>query len=813
MAENIDEKYGYFPAPFATIEEKKKPFYGLQYAKAIFDEYAKNSPIFSTTIANFKICRKYAAGLEDIDKYKDRLQLNGDTSWLNLDFSPVNRIAHLVDIILGKLLDKTYKIQCNPIDVFAKTQEDEARNKMYAEMFLKKHAADIENTTGIPVYPRGKEIPDTDQDAELFFKLNFKQASSIAMEELLMFVFMNNDFDSYTKQKILRDLIVINRAAIQRYYDGDRNIKVRYIDYVDLITPYSKYDDFRNIPYQALIEQMTVGEIAQMTDEFSEEQLYDIARTYEGQHGNPVWNNNFGNSYEGYYAGEGIGFTRPYYNFNVPVMNFYFLSICKENRVKTTKANGRVYLDKASEKAKPVSPNKELISKDVQHRFEGMWIIGSDYIFNYGQSENEEHEMVAGSYSPLTKLPFEIIAPDIYDMQNKSLVERAIPHEDQLNLINLKIQQLLIMAKPPGHSIDQDALSGIMLGQGDSPAKPVEIYRMFAETGSILRRSRDVDGQLINGDAVKELDNGIGRDFPVLIEAYRAEMAKIEDVLGTQNEPQANAPVGTSEIASQVANNSLKTLYLAWVNVAERTAKGVATMIQDSINYNEEAFTRAVGANAVNAIKYGKKIALNEFAIKIEMQPEDKELAQLAEQIARGQEANPPLLLPSDVISIWQEAKFDIKKAAQMLVILEEKNQDAYSLEASKRTKDNGAVQQQSAQMAAQAQVQVDAELTKNKIMVLQTEAQIKDAMAEKEFQRAMKLQELKNQGTATVAEIGAGGKVNVQHAANEGKIVTQQVANAGKIDEKHIEHESKTSHIALEHALTPEKEKVAQEK
>lgn len=801
-SDSSEETLSNFPNPFANKKDKKDKNYGLRYANAIWAAHRKTNVGFTDTINILITNRKYAEGLENIDKYKERLALDGDTSWLNLDFAPVNRIAHLVDIIEGKLMDQLFKIQCNPIDVSAKIQEDEDRDKMYAEMFLKKHAAPIEQLTGIPIYPKNKKIPETDQEAELFFKLNYKQAASIAMEQLLQFVFMNNDFDTITRKKILRDLIVIKRAAIQRYYDADKNIKVRYVDPLDLITPYSKYDDFRNIPYQALREQITIGEIAQMTDEFDEETLAKIAEQYAGTNGNPQWNTNFGTSYEGYYISNTV--TRHYYNFNVPVLNFWFLTNCKENRVKTKKPNGRTYFDNAKDNAKPVSENKELISKDIQYRFEGMWIIGSEYVFNYKETENHERDKISGSYSPKTELPIAIIAPNIYDMQNKSLVERAIPHEDQLNLINLKIQQLLIMAKPPGHWIDQDALSGVMLGQGEAAAKPVEIYRMFAQTGSVLGRSTREDGSIINGDPIRELANGIGEDFPVLITAYRSEMDKINDVLGYNNEPKQNAPVGTSEIIASVATDALRGLYTAHVWLIEKTAKGCSIMIQDSINYNNEAFTRAVGGQAVEALKYGKKLALNEFGIKIELLPDDSEQAELRQQIALGQQSNPPLLYPSDVLLIQSEMKQDVKKAAQLLVMLEDKNKAAYSAEASKRSQEQAQFSAQASQVAEQAKMQSELMINKSKGEYLKLEFSLKSELSKQEHIQAMEQIAGKNAGLETTAQINAGKSVQVQSISTQGKLEESHVAAENKIQVKHIEHQGKLVHTAYENALEP---------
>src|SRR3990167_7100176 len=91
-----------FPSPFETPEKKKTDAYGLDYAKAIWATYTKDQTWWNTRKQRDIINRKYAEGLESIEKYKDRLDLKGDSSFLNLDFNPTTRIANLVDNVVGR---------------------------------------------------------------------------------------------------------------------------------------------------------------------------------------------------------------------------------------------------------------------------------------------------------------------------------------------------------------------------------------------------------------------------------------------------------------------------------------------------------------------------------------------------------------------------------------------------------------------------------------------------------------------------------------------------------------------------------------
>ena len=739
-----------FPKFDVPKEEKLKDSYGLSYVRAMWYEWTKNSSVYNSNVEQFKINRQYAEGLENFDKYKDRFNLNGDTSWLNLDFTPVNRIAALVDNIEGKLTNQMYRIQCNPIDVISKTQEEKDRNKMYAEMFLKSQVGDLEQLTGIPMYPRNTYIPQDEEEAQLYFKMNYKQASAIAMEQALQFVFMNNDFDTITRKKIIRDLIVIKKAALKRYYDENNNIRVKYVDPVDLIHPYSKHDDFRSIEYVGEQELLRIGDIAQMTDKFTTEQLADIAKRYQGRYGNPDWDNNWNTGFGAYYPGtNGLGTMAPYYSFYVPVVNFAFLSTCKEKWVKTTKKNGRVFVDKKSDNYETTQENKEVIAKNIEYVFEGYWIVGSDLIYNYGIQKNIPREKDNGSYSPKATLPIAIIAPNIYDMQNKSLVERAIPHEDQLNLINLKIQQLVVNAKPPGAMINKEALSGIMLGQGTDAAKPEDIYKMYAQTGSFVYSDLRDDGNVINGKPIDFLENGIGRDFAALLTARNAEMEIINSVLSYNSAVDASSPdteavVGAAKMAIQATNNALRPLFQSSVQLIEKISRGLGLMVQDSIEGNYDAFVRAIGSQATETIKYGRKLALNQFAIKVELLPDDEEKMQLEQLIAVAQEKES--LTTSDILLIRQEMKQDVKLAGQLMVHLENKNRKNRMAEEKAKVDYNAQQQQQSAVVTAQATAETEASINKGKADLLVLEYTLKSKLSAQEHGQDMQLEDKKGQ-------------------------------------------------------------------
>lgn len=813
---NSERTFSPFPDILASKETKASEEYGRQYAKAIWGTYMANSVQYNLQRQRDIINRQYAEGFESIEKYK-KLKGIPNTSYLNLDFSPVNIIATTVDKIVGRLSAVGFKIQCNAIDPESKSKYDDAKNELYANMFLKPISDELEQRTGIPLIPKGKYVPESDDEVELHMQMNFKEDTSIAMEQAFNFVFSNNMFES-SREALLRDLVVVKRCAIQRYYDEDWNIRVERIVPEDVITPFSKYEDFRNIPYIAVVKCYTIGDIAVMK-KFTDEQLYEIAKKNAGINNNPAWS--WGSSYDGYYRNNyADGVAAPYYNFNIQVLEYFFLAIDKvEREYKIVKGRRKKF-----SKVKNGKPDQdaELVSKDIQNLYQGKWIINTDYILTHERAKNIPREKINGSYSPKATLPIKMIAPGMLDMKNKSHVERMIPHEDQINLANLGLQTAIIKAKPPGVAADIFGLQGAAIAMGNQ-MQPIDILKIYEQTGNLIYSSVSEDAGTINSRVITEFKGGVSDAFRSFVEVMQYEKQQIFEVVGINPNvdpitAKPNVGLGVQDNAIQATNDSLRPLYNAHLKVVEITAKEIALMIQDCLEYDNEAFVNAIGAQATKTLEMGKKLAMAQMGIKIELLPDDKEKQDLSELLALGIQNK--TLNSSDAFRIKQMMKEDVKLAAQLLVYLENRNRKNMEAAAAAQQQQNGDIQVQSAQAASQAQAELDQVLTQNKIAILQAQAELENLNKEKEFQRALALQQLKNEGLYTVAEIQAGNKVEVQDAANRGKVVAAEVAaqskiestqlqNQGKIAEKHLAHFTEEMKQSKEHEHVLEKTKL----
>jgi len=780
-----------FPNPLASRKEKSSDAYILSYCKTAYAQWYNN---FNTYIIQLKDNRKYAAGKQSVEDFRTRLGLDeNSTSWMNVDLRPITVISKLVDIAVSSVMEQRFSIQFEALDPESKLIESKQRNKMLANMYLSKadKQHNISGRTGIPLVPQGAKLPDNNESFETFYLTQGKQGVTLAMEQLTSYVMKNNNFNDDIRRKIIRDLMVINKAATMRSYDANKNIKVEYADFLDLVYPYSKYDDFSNTPYVGILKQYTIAEIGQMTNKFDEKTLAKIAERFQGNtYNNASWNSGWGVSYEGYYNAS--TFVKPYYNFNIPTMRIWFKGISKEYIVKTKKGSGE-YIDRKSQYKE--EPNKELLgTSEKEYLYTGIWILNSDYIFNCEECDNIDRSKVNGGYAPTVKLPIEIISPDMYDMENKSLVEKAIPSEDQLNLIEQKIQQLMIMSKPPGNFINEaafDETASIGKGQDDKK-KAVNLYAMYSQTGSIAGRATDKSGNPVQFSPIQKIDNSYAAEMNALLVSKQMRMQEINDAMAfndASNGRLANpdVPVGTQEMAMQGTAKALQNINLAQLNLVRRTVEGTTIMIQNSLRWNKESFTSAIGAEAVSAIEYLDKVPLATLGINIKVAPDARKKSEtmqmLQNDIAKG------VLATSDILRVEEALEQNPELAANILIELENKRADANQAAEIEKINANAEQQKQSALVASQMQQQT---------INIQLQADIKRLQVEYELKS--KFQEVIDAGKLRNTSLVNEGNLNVEYAKEQKEVKVTQITKEGKLGVAVLQSQTKIASDEIKH-------------
>ncbi len=127
-----------FPSQVVSDAEKATWEYGEQVAQAIEQEWFRNGRTngnrYLTSWNNFHQLRLYARGEQSIQKYKDELAINGDLSYLNLDWKPVPIIPKFVDIVVNGISERMFDIKAYTQDPYGVDKRTKYMEQILADM-------------------------------------------------------------------------------------------------------------------------------------------------------------------------------------------------------------------------------------------------------------------------------------------------------------------------------------------------------------------------------------------------------------------------------------------------------------------------------------------------------------------------------------------------------------------------------------------------------------------------------------------------------------------------------------------------------
>ena len=793
MYNNTKDKLNGYPSPLATNEEKADIKYGLDYFKAMYYDHSKNSDVYHRDRKiRYSRNRAYAEGSQDIGKYKDLLDVQGDTAYLNIDFTPVSIIPKFVDVIVNGMVNQEYDIKAKSIDPIAAEERLNKKKQMYADMITKDFVEGLEDQTGIPLAPKGF-VAKSSEEIDMFMAINYKQNVEIALEKAIEYTLDINDYDE-VKRLMIRDLVVLGLCSSKIELSPSRGVTIRHVDPANLITSYSSKPDFKNVRHAGEIYSMTIADLKQQAgDQFSEDDYQKIAKEYAGKNNNPM---TYGD--RAYY--DNGNETYDYDKFSVNVLDAEFITSHSLNYEKKENKFGGFSVNKKASNYKAPKNSKtkrENIGSTVKVVYTGKYIINTDYIFNYGMMENMPRSK---SNLSETNLSYIIYQPNLYKMKSKSLVDRMIPFADQIQLAHLKIQHVLAKARPKGAAFEIGSLENVSKGDGGT-FTPLELQEIYDQTGNIYYRRIDDEGNMTGAVPISELENGIGRDFGTLINVYNHNLQMIRDVTGINeardaSQPSSEALVGVQKLALLASNNATRDINDAYLNVTKRTSQCISMRMQDLLNYKglHNMYSNVIGDTAMHSIDMMKKMSIHEFGITLEVAPSEEE-RQMMEQNIQVSLAQKELRL-EDAIMI--RSIRNIKMANQMLILRRTKYQEEQQAQARQASEQNAMMQQQSAQQAAQlrqqemqAEVQMEQARIQAKnqaeMQLKQLEFQLKEQFEQSQHERRLREIELGNLGKEGAASIQGEVRkaIQEQSAMNQSQLIEQRKDRRGPLGEE----------------------------
>ncbi len=720
---------GSFPSQVVSDLEKMTGKYGLEVGKAIANEWFNHGAYnnrYLNASNNFHNLRLYARGEQSIQKYKDELSINGDLSYLNLDWKPVPIIPKFVDIVVNGMAERMYDVKAYSQDPHGVSKRTEYMESLLADYQAQPLNKLIEETLGLTINENDKsQIPASEQELDLHMQLTYKQAVEIAEEQAINVLLEGNRYELVKKQYYY-DLATIGIGAVKTTFNQSEGVKVEYVDPANLVYSHTDSPYFEDIYYVGEIKEIPINELVKQFPQLTHENLEEIIDQGGGNQ----------NVYR--FAGDGDADSNKvsvlYFNYKTHMNEVY--------KMKETKSGG----DKAIEKDDSFNPPEEkeggysALKRCIEVLFEGAMILGSDKILKWEIASNM---MRPKSDFTKVKMNYAICAPRMYNGKIESLVGRITGFADMIQLTHLKLQQVMSRMTPDGIYLDADGLAEIDLGNGTNYS-PQEALNMYFQTGSIIGRSLTADGDMNPGKMpIQEIQSGNGGGkMQSLIQTYNYYLQMIRDVTGLNEAKDGSTPdkyslVGVQKLAAANSNTATRHILQAGLFLTSEVCEALSLRISDIIEYSptKEAFIQQIGAHNVATLKEMSELHLYDFGIFIELQPDEEE-KQLLENNIQAALAQQTLDI-EDAIDL-REIK-NIKLANQLLKVRRKKKLERDQ----KMQQENIIAQTQANTQAQQAAAQMEIQKKQSESESMQ---QLEEIKANFESQRMMQETELKKQ-------------------------------------------------------------------
>jgi len=613
-----------FPSQVVSDAEKASIEYGRQVAQAIEHEWFSQGRTtgnrYLTAWNNFHQLRLYARGEQSIQKYKDELSINGDLSYLNLDWKPVPILSKFVDIVVNGISERTYDIKAYAQDPESIKKRTEYASKIYEDMLAKEYLDNLKNTLGIDLHqvPNPELLPESEEELELHMQLSYKQSLEIAEEEAISSVLAQNKYQ-LTRRRLNMDLTVLGIAACKTNFNTANGITVDYVDPAYMVYSYTEDPNFEDVYYVGELKAVTIPELKKEFPDITDKELERI----QNMPGNRSYITGWGD-----------------YNSNT-VQVLYFDYKTYHNQVFKIKKTDQGLL-KAIEKDDTFNPvendNFEKVSRSIEVLYSGAKVLGTDTMLKWELAEN-----MSRPYADTTKVKmnYSICAPRIYKGRIESLVSKCIGFADMIQLTHLKLQQVMSRIVPDGVYLDMDGLAEVDLGNGTN-YNPAEALNMYFQTGSIVGRSLTQDGDMNPGKVpIQELNSSSGQGkIQSLINTYQYYLQMIRDVTGLNEARDGSTPdkqtlVGLQKMAANASNVATRHIKQAGSYLTLRIAENIALKIADALEFplTAESLTNSISNYNVNTLKEIVNLNLHDFGIFLELEPDDEEKAQLEQNI------------------------------------------------------------------------------------------------------------------------------------------------------------------------------------
>tara|TARA_R110002153_G_scaffold57600_3_gene158294 strand:+ start:3106 stop:5517 length:2412 start_codon:yes stop_codon:yes gene_type:complete len=792
-----------FPDPLATTEDKVQNAYGLAYAKALVVQWGgidTEGSLYRRRFKDFETSRQYANGTQDTSIYKQILNSldanNGDGTMMTLDWTPVPIIPKFAKIVVNKIISSYRYPQVEAIDPLSQNEKDIKKKKIALRIENKEMFQEAKNA-GLNVDVDPEKLPQTPEEVEIFLDTNIKTDAEIAAQLATNLTLSWNNYDERVYRRTVEDLVNCGMAVTKRSNDPNYGIQEDYVDPAYFLHSYTDDPTFSDMVYAGHIKRISIMELKRLAgSQFTEEQYQKMAKTVMNRFGN-----NASRFVDQQYDQRSGSYNYGYDEYTLEILDFEFLSVDTMVYEKKQSRFGNIgFYYKGNSYEAPTSSvyDRDPVQMNNATVYGGIYITGTEYIFNYGQKNN-----VPKNIHDLTRarMSYSVVATNIRNMIPKSLVSGIIGFADQLQLSHLKIQQAIAKSKPDGIIIDIEGLENVDLGRGGD-LQPLEIQDIYEQTGVFYYRSKNPEGGFQNAP-VQQIDNRI-RNINELIALYNHYLRMIRDATGINEvmdgtTPKGEALVGVNQMAVAAGNNALyditNSAMIMYRKVCEDILKCLQILPEQSVLYN--VYEKAIGKTNMKVLNSFKDLPMYNFGVQVmtDLNDRDRQYLEQNIQIALAQKE----IDLEDAIAV--RGIKDVDQAERLLVIRRKKRIAQTQAMQQANIQAQAQANAQASQASAQAEVQKEQAIAQIDMQKSQMEFEMKAQLAQLEHQMRLELETLRGEYGIAEQQIESNVKNTAEvmkedrkddrvkkQAVEQSKLISQRQGQRGELPEDSID-------------------------
>ena len=610
-------------------------------------------------------------------------------------------------------MGRTEKINVTATDSLSVKDKIEEYQQAAFYMQYKQQLQQLEQGSGVKMIPQDQFVAEDKQELDLWMAQYQRLPEEILYETGVNDVLQANGFFDVNKEKMLHDSAEVGLVSTRTWMDDSGVIHVDWIKPENHFYSYSEYTDLHDCTWMGDVFAMKISDLRrrfgqQFGGKLSEEDIWNIAQTakeyqlYDKLRWLVEWN---------------VAILRPYDEWNVDVVRFEVKTIDADPyTLVTTKKNKSTFFKKGAPQ-KP-SETEEFVQDRNVVIYEGLYIRNPETMLYWGLKENmirpqDPKERGDALFSYATYMY------QNQDMKNVAVPEKIQEPVEQMILARYKMQQLVMKMKPIGTAINWDAVQNIDYGLGDKN-QDIDQRKLYEQTGDIYFRERDAEGNPIGVPFTELKNSGFLEQLRGLILIYDKHYQILKDELGEDpsiaiSATKPRVAEGNIQTAMQSADDGTDYMYDAYLYTMEMTAKRVSCLLHTSVTF---------GADAYRHIMNEDNIKGRNFQTKIQMLPNEVEIAKLEQMMNNAIQANPDFVMYCDTFKVMRMAREDVKMAEvyfrqcqkKMIQGQQQMQQQNQQYTAQAQQASNQQTAQNTAQLEAakhQMKIQQDQELSK----------------------------------------------------------------------------------------------------